>query len=156
MNLLHLGIDGPRINTEFQKELQAYLHEKEEIAILPLGTCLLHLIHNVFKNGISEVSFPSETFFNDLRFLVKVSSAQRDKMDCWSWCCYMNSCWVCKEVWSYIVAVYETGTGVTHLWEICMWWKCILILLPVFMFFKLEFRLGYAYAKCKFRPSIYL
>ena len=82
MNLLHLGIDGPRINTEFQKELQAYLHEKEEIAILPLGTCLLHLIHNVFKNGISEVSFPSETFFNDLRFLVKVSSAQRDKMDC--------------------------------------------------------------------------
>ena len=61
VNLLHLGMDGPRVNRKFEEELQASLHEKEDTSILLLGTCSLDPIHTAFKNGISEVDFPFET-----------------------------------------------------------------------------------------------
>ena len=55
VHLLHLGMDDPRVNTKFEKDLQASLHEKE-------GTCSLHPVHTTFKYGISEVDFPFEIF----------------------------------------------------------------------------------------------
>ena len=69
--LLHLGMDGPRVNKKCERELQASLHEKEDTSIMILGTCSLHPVHTAFKNGIIEVNFPFETFFNDLSFFFK-------------------------------------------------------------------------------------
>ena len=62
MHLLHLGMDSSRVNTKFEKDLQAMLHEKEDTSILLLGTCSLHPVHTAFKYGISEVDFPFEIF----------------------------------------------------------------------------------------------
>ena len=78
VNLLYLGMHGPRVTTKFEKEMQALLHEKEDTPILLLGTCLLHFVHTVFKNGISEVDFSFETFFKYLSFFIKLSATQRE------------------------------------------------------------------------------
>ena len=79
VNLLHLGMDGPRVNPKFEKELEALLHEKADILVLLLGTCPLHPVRTAFKNVISEVDLLCETFFNDLGFF-KLSEAQLE--DC--------------------------------------------------------------------------
>ena len=78
VNLLHLGMDGPQVNTKFEKELIALLHEKEETPVVLLGICSLHPVYTTFKNRISEVDFPFETFFNDFSFFFKLSAARRE------------------------------------------------------------------------------
>ena len=75
VHLLHLGMGGPRVNTKFEKDLQALLHKKEDTSILLLGTGSLHPVHSAFKYGISEVKFPFEISFNDLSFFFKLSAA---------------------------------------------------------------------------------
>ena len=49
-----------------------------------------------------------------------------------------------------MVGVYETGIDLTNLWEICIWWECILVLFAIYVLFykhtKIRIRLGYAYA----------
>ena len=62
VHLLHLGMDCPRVNTKFEKDFQASLHEKEDTSILLLGTCSLDPVHTAFKHDISEVEFPFEIF----------------------------------------------------------------------------------------------
>ena len=49
VHLLHLGMDGPQVNTKFEKDLQASLHEKEDTSVLLLETRSLHLVHTAFK-----------------------------------------------------------------------------------------------------------
>ena len=57
VNLLHLGMDGPQVNTKFEKELQALFHVKEGTSIFLLEICSLHPVYTAFKNGISQKDF---------------------------------------------------------------------------------------------------
>ena len=78
VNLLHLGMDGPRVNTNFEKELLALVHEKKDPSILRLGIYSLHPVDTAFENRISEVDFPFKNFINDLGSFFKLSAAQRE------------------------------------------------------------------------------
>ena len=49
VHLLHLGMDGPQVNTKFEKDLQASLHEKEDTSVLLLETRSLHPVHTAFR-----------------------------------------------------------------------------------------------------------
>ena len=66
-HLLHLGMDGPKVNLTFQKKLAELLHE-EGTEFMDLGTCSLHPVHTAFRKGLSQLSFPFESFFHDLHF----------------------------------------------------------------------------------------
>ena len=57
VNLLHLGMDGPQVNTKFEKELQALFHVKEGTSIFLLEICSLHPVYTALKNGISQKDF---------------------------------------------------------------------------------------------------
>ena len=58
VNLLHLGMDGPRVNPKFEKELEALLHEKADILVLVLGTCSLHRLQKCdFRGGLTMRDF---------------------------------------------------------------------------------------------------
>ena len=46
--------------------------------MLRLGTCSLHPVHSAFKTGLEKLNFPFATFFNDLHFFFKLSSARRE------------------------------------------------------------------------------
>ena len=76
--LLHLGMDGPRINLKFQKDLELELKAKEDTLILNLGPCSLHPVHTAFKNGLHKLNFPFASSFNDVSFFFKLSSARRE------------------------------------------------------------------------------
>ena len=133
VNLLHLGMDGSQVNTKFEKELQASFHVKEGTSIFLLGICSLHPVYTAFKNG-----FQKKTSYLKLSLTTWASSSSyqpHNQEFYWSWCCYRNSCWICKVVWSYMVPVSETS---------------------MISIQKLEFMLFYPYAKCEFRLSIRL
>ena len=74
--LVHLGMDGPRLNEKFERDLEVQLGAKDEPArILKIGTCSLHPVHTAFKKGLAELELPFESFFNDLSFF-KLSPAR--------------------------------------------------------------------------------
>ena len=53
--LLHLGIDGPKVNLSFETKLKEF--NKENSGFLQLGTCSLHPVHTAFKNGLQKLDF---------------------------------------------------------------------------------------------------
>ena len=75
--LLHVGMDRPNVNLKFEKEL-VVLKSVHDTGILRLGTCSLHPVHSAFKTGLEKLNFPFATFFNDLHFFFKLSSARRE------------------------------------------------------------------------------
>ena len=78
MHLIHLGMDGPKVNLKFEKDLCAALHAREDTVILNLGTCSLHPVHTAFKKGLEELQFAFGSFFNALSFFFKLSAARRN------------------------------------------------------------------------------
>ena len=76
--LLHIGMDGPRVNTAFQDKLSTHLKDNLDTSFLNLGTCSLHPVHTAFRKGITSMSFDLDSFFIDLHFFFKLSSARRE------------------------------------------------------------------------------
>ena len=75
--LLHLGMDGPKVNISFETKLKEEFR-KENSSFLNLGTCSLHPVHTAFKTGLQELNFPYDSFFHDLSFFFHLSSARRE------------------------------------------------------------------------------
>ena len=73
-HLLHLGMDGPKVDVKFEKDLSDGLKKKEDTAILNFGTCSLHPVQSVFKKGFQELDFGFKIFFIDLSFLFQAIS----------------------------------------------------------------------------------
>ena len=77
--MLHVGMDGPAVNLKFEKLLKDSstfkLSQKE---ILSLGTCPLHIVHNAFRAGITQLDFKIDSLLIDIHFFVKLSAARRD------------------------------------------------------------------------------
>ena len=127
VNLSHLGMDGPRVNKKFGKELQALFHEKTDTSVLLLGAFSLHPVHTAFKNGILEVNLPCETFFNDLVFFM-LSAARLDD-------------YVGVGVATGIAAEFAKKFGATQslcmkqVWILRICEKCIMVLFSICMFF---------------------
>ena len=74
--LLHVGIDRPNFNLKFEKELEAVLKSVHDTGILRLGTCFPYPVHSAFKKELERLNFPFATFFSDLHFFFKFSSAR--------------------------------------------------------------------------------
>ena len=57
VHLFHLGMDGPQVNTKFEKDLQALLYQKEDINLAyrnMLTTSCSHCIQIwYFRSGLS-------------------------------------------------------------------------------------------------------
>ena len=60
--LLHLGMDGPKVNLSFETKLKEEFN-KENSEFLQLGTCSLHPVYTAFKNGLQKLDFPMKDFF---------------------------------------------------------------------------------------------
>ena len=69
---------GPGVNIKFEKELPALFQKNEETTMLNLGTCSLHPVHTAFENGLDELGFPYESFFNDINFFFQLSAGRRE------------------------------------------------------------------------------
>ena len=74
--LLHVGMDRPNFNLKFEKELEAVLKSVHDTGILRLGTCFPYPVHSAFKKELERLNFPFATFFSDLHFFFKFSSAR--------------------------------------------------------------------------------
>ena len=72
VNLLHLGMDGPRVNRKFEKELQASLHEKEDTSIL----LFRNMLTRSHPHRLQKWDFRSRLPIRD--FFFKLSAAQRE------------------------------------------------------------------------------
>ena len=70
-HLLHLGMNGPKVNLAFQRQLFRSLEEKSDKSFLDIDTCPLHNVHNAFHNDV-------EQFIVDINGFVKLSSAGRE------------------------------------------------------------------------------
>ena len=79
---LGLGMDGPNVNTSFERKLRKDLQANHGANLLDLWTCPLHITNNSFGEGGMNVLHKSdinvETFFNDIYFFFKLSSARRE------------------------------------------------------------------------------
>lgn len=77
-NLLHLGMDGPKVNLAFQEKLSKSLEDKHNTSFLDIGTCPLHTVHNAFAKGLKFLNFDVEQFIFDINGFFKLSSARRE------------------------------------------------------------------------------
>lgn len=76
--LLHLGMDGPKVNLKFENDLVAELKSVHNKTILNVLTCNLHPVHNAFAEGLKKsITFPYDKFAIDLHFSFKHSAARR-------------------------------------------------------------------------------
>ena len=75
--LLQLGMDGPNVNTRFEKDLLAEIDKEYGVNFLKLGSCSLHITHNGVREGIKAFGFDIEIFVNDVCFFFKLSAARR-------------------------------------------------------------------------------
>ena len=75
--LLQIGMDGPNVNTKFEKDLHNMINDHYDASFLKLGSCGLHITHNGFRKGILEFGFDVETFVNDANFFFKMSATRR-------------------------------------------------------------------------------
>ena len=51
MGLLQLSMDGPNVNWKFHKDLQEFLHARQDcqnVSLINIGSCGLHILHNAF------------------------------------------------------------------------------------------------------------
>ena len=65
--LLYLGMDGPKVNLAFQRQLSKSLEEKSYASFLDVGTCPLHNVVNAFTNGMKFLNFDVEQFIVDIK-----------------------------------------------------------------------------------------
>ena len=67
--MLHLGKDGPSVSLKFQTLiLQSNLLAEAKSTFLNIGTCPLHIVHNVFRKGVSSLACNMDQFAVDIHF----------------------------------------------------------------------------------------
>ncbi|CAH0562856.1 unnamed protein product [Brassicogethes aeneus] len=71
--LLQISIDGPNVNWKFVK----LLCEEEEITLLEIGSCGLHVVHGAFQTGHNSVKWMVIDALSSFYFLFKDSLARR-------------------------------------------------------------------------------
>lgn len=76
--LLQIMMDGPKTNLLFQKLLSKDLESEYNTALIDVGTCSLHTVHNGFQKGLKKLDFDFDCFICDLVFFFKRSSARRE------------------------------------------------------------------------------
>ena len=70
--ILHLSVDGPNVNLRFEELLNTSLEMKNlNTSILLIGTCPLHIVHNVFRAGVNNLNFSIDSFAIDVNFLLQ-------------------------------------------------------------------------------------
>ena len=55
--LLRVGMDSPKVNSKFKKELKALWRYTHDTEILKLGTCSLHPVHSTFMKILEKYPF---------------------------------------------------------------------------------------------------
>ena len=140
------------LTQNLKKELQALLHEKEDINLAFTNMLTTsrpyHLQKWEFRSGIPIQNFNDLSFFKSAAWLEDyvglsavtwIAAEFPKKLELHSVC-----------VWN--MCRFYAFVGNMH---VCMWWKCIWYCFQYTCFFisiqKLGFRLGYAYAECEFR-----
>lgn len=76
--MLHLGMDGPRVNSRFQKLLLEQMSQKYGTEFLNIGSCSLHQVHNAFRKGVQAFDFDIDGFVLDSSFFFKLSACRRE------------------------------------------------------------------------------
>ncbi|KAJ8912338.1 hypothetical protein NQ315_014705 [Exocentrus adspersus] len=71
--LLQISMDGPNVNWKFLRLLQ----EDENVNILDLGSCGLHVVHGAFQAGHKAANWAVNDFLRGIYWLFKNSPARR-------------------------------------------------------------------------------
>ena len=75
--LMQIGMDGPNVNSKFEKDLYTQIYDRYGVSFLMLGSCGIHITNNGFRKGVTEFGFDVETFVHDINFYFKMSAARR-------------------------------------------------------------------------------
>ena len=75
---IHLGMDSPSVDKSLEKKLIGRLQKDYQTTFLTLGSCTLHIVHNAFRKGITELGIDIDQFACDLYFFFEYSSARRE------------------------------------------------------------------------------
>ena len=70
--MLQIGMDGPNVNTKFERDLSTQIFNNYGVSFLKLGSCGLHVTHNAFRKGINAFGFDVETFVSDTSYFFKL------------------------------------------------------------------------------------
>ena len=79
--LIHLGLDGPSVNNSFEEKLIGRLEKDYQTTFLTLASWTLHIVHNTFRKGITELSIGITQFACDLHFFFKYFSPRLGDYD---------------------------------------------------------------------------
>lgn len=72
-SLLQVSMDGPNVNWKFLRLLQ----EDEDVNIVDLGSCGLHVVHGAFQSGHKAAGWTVNDFLRGIYWLFKDSPARR-------------------------------------------------------------------------------
>lgn len=65
-------MDGPAVNWKFYEELRQKLQNDNDVGLVNIGSCGLHVLHNAFKTGILATSWDISSLLSSLYYLFKV------------------------------------------------------------------------------------
>lgn len=77
-HLLHLGMDDPKVNLAFQRQLFKSLRKKSDTSFLDIGTCPLYNLHNTFANRIKFLNFDVEQVIVNINGFFNLSNTRRE------------------------------------------------------------------------------
>ena len=78
-NILQISMDGPNVNWKFYEDVcNDIFSDDMSPQPLQLGSCRLHILHGIFKDGMSASGWDLKSFFWSLRQFMKDSPARRE------------------------------------------------------------------------------
>ena len=70
-NLVMLGSDGPNVNKKVSKNINEWLKELGHSKLIDIGTCNLHMVHNVFLKSLNAFGNEISDFIIDIYYFFK-------------------------------------------------------------------------------------
>ena len=79
-DIIQVSMDGPNVNWKFFGDLKKKIGDDYGTALINIGSCGLHVVHNSFKSGMDATGWQVSSFLSSLYYLFKDAPARKENL----------------------------------------------------------------------------
>ena len=79
-DIIHVSMDGPNVHWKFFGALRKKIGDDYWTALINIGSCGLHVVHNSFKSGMDPTGWQVSSFLSSLYYLLKDAPARKEDL----------------------------------------------------------------------------
>lgn len=79
-DIIQVSMDGPNVNWKFFGDLRKKIGDDYGTALINIGSCGLHVVHNSFKSGMDATGWQVSSFLSSLHYLFKDAPARKEDL----------------------------------------------------------------------------